>query len=324
MAQDPYAVLGVDKNATDAEIKKKYLQNAKENQPDQNPGDAAAEARFKEASQANAILGDPDTRARFDRGEIDASGQERPEPQFYRPHAEGSAGTKYHRYETFDDLGDLGSVFEDLFRAEGRGARAGARAGAHAGAHAGAPEGGPFGFGQHGRGHDVRYRLDVDFLDAAHGVSKRVSMPDGRTLDIAIPKGIQNGQTLRLKGQGMPGDGGDGSQSGDAFVTVSVQPHAFFHRDGDDIRVSVPISLREAVLGAKVKVPTIDGPVTLTVPENASTGDVLRLKGRGIRSGNQLVTLEIMAPKDGDAELQQFLRDHPDTGEGVSRAHLGV
>jgi DnaJ-class molecular chaperone len=297
MALDPYEILGVAKDASQDEIKRKYREIAKKNHPDLNPGDAGAEARFKEASQAYDILGDAEKRGKFDRGEIDASGQARPEQQFYRQYAEADPSGKYHRYESFSDMGDLGGVFDDLFG--GRRQRGGA-----------AGAGGEFRM----RGGDVRYQMTVDFMEAANGARRRVAMPDGRSLDIAIPKGLKDGQTLRLKGQGQPGIGG--GPAGDALVTISVEPHKFFERRGDDIHVTLPVTLHEAVLGAKVKVPTIGGAVALTIPENANTGDVLRLKGRGVApasgpAGDQYVTLKLVLPEQPEEKLKTFLRDNP-------------
>lgn len=304
MATDPYEVLGVARDAPEEDIKKAYRKIAKENHPDLNPGDAAAEARFKEASQAWDILRNAETRARYDRGEIDAAGQERPEAHFYRPHAEAEGGGKYHRYETFGDFADagggMGGVFDDLF---GAGARR---------------RGG--GFERGGQdipwpGADIRYSMEVGFLEAARGGKKRVTMPDGRTLDISIPQGVRDGQVIRLRGQGGKGSGG--GPDGDALVTIAVEPHPQFTRSGNDIEITVPVTLREAVLGAKIRVPTIEGPVTLTVPEGSTTGDVLRLKGRGIKpagkaaAGNQLVRLEIQLPESPDPALRAFLEDQP-------------
>ena len=192
---------------------------------------------------------------------------------------------------TFDDLGD---IFSDLFGAR----RAGARS--------------------HPRGQDSRYRLDVDFIDAATGATKRVTMSDGRTLDIAIPAGVEDGQTLRLRGQGERGPGG----AGDVYVEVKVKPHAIFERKGDDIHIEAPVSLKEAVLGGKIIVPTVSGDVSVSVPKNSSSGAVLRLRGRGMPKGksgapgDQYVKLKIMLPEGGDAELEEFVRrwkgaDHP-------------
>lgn len=297
MALDPYKLLGVSKDASQDEIKRKYREIAKKNHPDLNPGDAAAETRFKEANQAYDILGDAEKRAKFDRGEIDATGQERPEQQYYRQYAESDPSGKYHRRSSYSDMEGLGGVFDDLF-----GGRRGRRTSG--------------GGNIRMRGADARYQLTVGFMEAVNGAKRRVTMPDGRTLDINIPKGFKDGQTLRLKGQGQPGVGG--GSAGDALVTVTVGPHPYFERRGDDIHVTLPITVHEAVLGAKVKVPTIGGAVTLTIPENANSGDVLRLKGRGVtpasgQAGDQYVSLKIVLPDQADDALKTFLREHPNT-----------
>ena len=309
MARDPYEVLGVGKAASPDEIKRAYREIAKKSHPDLNPGDAAADHRFKEASQAYAIVGDQEKRTKFDSGEIDATGQERPEEHYYRPHAESAAGGKYRQYEGSGNFEDLGSIFEEMFADAGT-RRAGAGYGDHA--HAGSYD--------RRRGADLRYHLDVEFLVAARGEKRRVSMPGGRVLDITIPKGVKDGQTLRLKRHGLPG--GDKGEPGDALVTISVRPHDFFERRGDDIHLTLPVTLREAVLGAKVKVPTIDGSVFLSIPENSNSCDILRLKGRGVGKGNQLVTLKVALPERPDETLRQFLRDHPEVAADNPRESM--
>lgn len=288
MSDDPYAVLGVAKSATHEEIRKAYKRIAKESHPDLNPGDPDAAARFKAAAAAHDLLKDPETRRRFDAGEIDASGQERPERRFYREYAEGPEAT-YHTDRGYQDFGAFSDVFSDLFGRRGQGA-------------------GPQGV--HARGHDRHYTLEIDFLEAARGATRRITMPGGDILDVKIPRGLSDGQTIRLRGKGAAGLG-DGP-AGDALVTVAVAGHPYFRRDGDDILVELPVSLDEAVLGAKVEVPTIDGKVALTVPKGASSGRVLRLRGRGVkrgeRQGDQLVTLRIVLPPEVDPDLEEFLR----------------
>jgi DnaJ-class molecular chaperone len=288
MSDDPYAALGVAKTATQDEIKKAYKKIARESHPDLNPGDPKAEARFKAASTAYDLLKDPEQRGRFDRGEIDASGQERPERRFYREYAEGPEAT-YHTSRGFEDFGGFSDVFSDLF---------GQRAG------------GGRGEGIRMRGPDRHYTLDVGFLEAARGATRRITMPGGQVLDVKIPEGLADGQTIRLRGKG--GEGLGGGPAGDALVTVTVEAHPFFRREGDDILAEVPISLDEAVLGARVEVPTIDGRVAVTVPKGASSGQVLRLRGKGVKRGgkrgDQLVTLKIVAPREIDSELEAFFR----------------
>lgn len=294
MSADPYADLGVAKTASAEEIKKAYKRIARESHPDLNPGDTTAADRFKAAAGAYDLLKDPEQRARFDRGEIDATGQETPERRYYREYAD-SGGTSYHTGRGYEDFEDLGDVFSDLF---GRQAR---RSGQGAG-------GGGRTFSV--RGADDRYMLDVGFLEAAKGATRRITLPGGGTLDVKIPEGLADGQTIRLRGKGSPGLGDGGP--GDALVTVSVGEHPLFRRDGADILLDLPISLDEAVLGGKVEAPTIDGKVALTIPKGASSGRVLRLRGRGVKRGSargdQLVTLKIVAPKEVDAELEQFMQ----------------
>ncbi len=289
MSDDPYAALGVAKTATQDAIRKAYKKIARESHPDLNPGDPKAEAKFKAAASAYDLLKDADKRARFDRGEIDASGQERPERKFYREYAEGPEAT-YHTRRGYEDFGDLSDVFADLFGQRGRG---GART-----------------EGMQMRGADRHYTLEVGFLEAAQGATRRITLPDGQVLDVKIPQGLADGQTIRLRGKG--GEGIGGGPAGDALVTVGVAEHAFFRRDGDDILVELPVTLDEAVLGGKVEVPTISGRVALTVPKGATSGQVLRLRGKGIRRGDrrgdQLVTLKLVAPPRIDAELEAFFR----------------
>jgi DnaJ-class molecular chaperone len=292
MSDDPYEALGVARTATAAEIRKAYKKIAKESHPDLNPGDPKAAERFKAASVAHDLLKDAEKRGRFDRGEIDASGQERPERRFYREYAEGPEAT-YHTSRGFEDFGDYSDVFADLFGRRGGG--------------------GGGGRGREGmqmRGQDAHYTLEVGFLEAAGGATRRITLPNGDVLDVRIPEGLADGQTIRLRGKGSPGLGG--GPAGDALVTVGVAAHPFFRREGDDILVELPISLDEAVLGGKVEVPTVGGRVALTVPKGASSGRVLRLRGKGVRRGgkhgDQLVTLRIVAPPTIDGELEEFMK----------------
>lgn len=289
MSDDPYKVLGVAKGATDDEIQKAYRALAKKFHPDLNPGDKKAEDRFKDVSAAHDILGDPDKRGKFDRGEIDAAGQER-QHGFYREYADAGDGQSYHSTAGFEDLGD---IFSDLF---GRG-----------------PQGRAGGPDVRMRGGDVRYKMDVAFLDSLNGAKKRVTMPDGKTLDITVTPGVRDGQMLRLKGQGLPGFGG--AEAGDALIEVHVTPHRYFRRDGADIRLDLPVTVAEAVLGAKVDVPTPDGKVSMTIPAGSNTGTTLRLKGKGApkgkdqENGDQFVTLKVVLPDAPDEDLEDFLRD---------------
>ena len=285
---DPYQTLGVEKTASEGDIRKAYKKLAKKHHPDLNPGDKEAENRFKDISAAYALLNDPEKRRAFDAGEIDESGQPKPERRFYRDYADAGAGSRYERAE---DLGDLGDLFGDLFGQRSRGG-----------------EGARTQFRM--RGADVNYTLPIDFLEAVNGDKKRVDMPDGKTLDISIPVGVRDEQVIRLKGQGMPGIGG--GPSGDALITVSVRPHPVFRRDGNDIKSVVPITLNEALNGGSVQVDTITGPVSLKIPKHSNTGRVLRLRGKGVQShpkGDHLVELQVMMPPHPDAALETFVAD---------------
>jgi DnaJ-class molecular chaperone len=293
MADDLYSVLGVSKSASAEDIAKAYRKLAKKLHPDLNPGDKAAEEKFKQITAAYDILGDADKRRRFDLGEIDASGQERPQQRYYREYAGGEDGARYRSTAGFEDLGGFSDLFGDLFGRGGGGA------------------------GMRGerftmRGQDAQYRLEIDFLEAVNGSKKRITLPDGGTLDVTIPAGVTEGQVMRLKGKGMPGMGG--GPTGDALVEILVRPHPVFQRDGDNILVEVPISFDEAVLGGKVEVPTITGNVFATVPPNSNTGKTLRLKGRGIKGkggkhGDELVRLVVVMPERADDELKAFAEE---------------
>jgi DnaJ-class molecular chaperone len=282
-AQTPYEVLGVKPNASADEIRKVYRKLAKQFHPDLNPGKPEAEARFKSIAAAYDLLSDPEKRTRYDRGEIDESGAERPRYS-YRSYAEGPGGGKY-RPEGEIDLGDL----EDLFATfgSGRGGREGLKL----------------------RGADRHYALGVDFVEAATGAKKRLSLAADEWLDVTIPAGLEDGQVLRLRGKGGPGLGG--GPPGDALIEVHVTPHALFRRHGNDIEIELPVSLAEAVLGARVTVPTVTGPVTMTIPKGSDTGAKLRLRGKGIqkkgREGDQYVTLRVVIGSSGDGELAKFV-----------------
>lgn len=290
---DPYSVLGVPRTASEDDIRKAFRQLAKKHHPDLNPGDKAAEAKFKEISQANDLLSDPEKRRRFDAGEIDATGQEVPPRGFYRDQA-GGFGGKYERAGAHESFVDMGGVFSEMF---------GERRGFGSGGH------GAGGFDMSGM--PVTYSLRVPFLVAARGGKQRVDLPDGKTLDIDIPEGTTDGQTLRLKGQGMPGS--QGRPAGDAYVEIRVEPHAFFQTRDNDVHIDLPVTLTEAVLGGKVRVPTVGGPVMLNVPAGSNTGTSLRLKGRGLldrrsgQRGDQYVKLKVVLPEQPDEKLKEFL-----------------
>lgn len=285
--KDPYQTLGVARGASADDIKKAYRKLAKKLHPDLNPGNKKIEQEFKEVSAAYDLLSDPEKRARFDRGEIDASGAERPGRGFYRSYAESGQGAKYRSA----DSSFAEDIFSDLF-----GGAFGDRARSRGGARLNI------------RGADVSYATTASFLEAALGTKKRLILTDGKTLDITIPPGTEDGQTLRLKGQGMPGMGGP---PGDAFIEVKVEPHPFFTREGNDIHLELPVTLPEAVLGASVTVPTIDGKVSLKIPPGSNTGKTLRLRGKGVRKGasrgDQYVKLKVVLPDTPDAELTEFV-----------------
>jgi DnaJ-class molecular chaperone len=288
--QTPYEVLGVKRDASADEIRKVYRKLAKEFHPDLNPGKPEAEARFKAVTAAYDILSDTEKRARYDRGEIDETGAERPRYS-YRPHAEGAQGWKYGPQGEMnpEDLEDLFAMF-----GRGRGARGTA--------------GGGFAM----PGPDRQFALTIDFVEAATGGRKRIALSPDEWLDVTIPAGIEQDQVLRLKGKGAPGFGG--GPPGDALIEVHVAPHPLFRREGDNINVDLPVSLAEAVLGARVPVPTVGGPVTMTIPKGSDTGTRLRLRGRGIHrrghtAGDQYVTLKVVIGASGDPELAQFLEE---------------
>ncbi len=309
MPNDPYDALGLTKDATAADIKKAYRKLARTSHPDLHPDDTGAEARFKAISAAYDILKDPETRARFDAGEIDGRGAERPQRQYYRDFAEGPDNT-YQQNRGFGQNADPEDIFAEILRNRAR--------------TSGGDRFGERGFSA--PGPDARYTLEVPFLDAVRGSETRITLPDGHTLAVKIPQGTEDGQTLRLRGKGAPGYGG--GPSGDALITVLVRPHAVFSRDGDDILVTLPITIDEAVLGGKVTAPTIDGAVGLTIPPGASSGRVLRLRGRGVArtgqkaKGDQKVELKIVAPPDPDAGLRDFLTEWRKTHAFDPRAEL--
>jgi DnaJ-class molecular chaperone len=285
LAADPHQTLGVKKDASQDEIQKAYRALAKKLHPDLNPGNKQAEEQFKEVAAAYDLLGDPEKRARFDRGEIDASGAERPQHRYYRDFADGDAANPYASDAGFADFAGSEDILSEIF---GRQGRENIRI----------------------RGSDAHYRLALDFLDAVNGGKQQLALPEGSVLDVTIPPGTRDGQILRLRGKGRPGIGG--GPPGDALIEIEVRPHRIFTRKGDDIHVELPISLREAVLGAKVEVPTPSGAVNMTIPKCANTGAVLRLKGKGAprtdgSHGDEYVTLKIVLPDNPDLELEKFI-----------------
>ena len=290
---DPYKTLGVAQGASADEIKKAYRKLAKKLHPDVNPGNKKVETQFKEATAAYDLLSDAEKRRKFDAGEIDDQGNPRGFSGWGNAAGRGGAGAGARRGPRAADVGIDDSFADDLFRdffnfGRGGGQRTGVKM----------------------RGADVTYKAEVAFLEAARGAKKRLTLSDGKTLDITIPPGTMDGQSLRLKGQGLPGQGG--APNGDAYVEIGVAPHAYFEREGSDILLECPISLGEAVLGGQITVPTIDGNVSLKVPKGSNTGTQLRLKGKGVpdpkgQRGDQYVRFVVVLPRQMDSELEQSI-----------------
>ena len=308
MTVDPYETLGLTRSATADDIKKAYRKLVRTSHPDLHPDDAGAEARFKAIATAYDLLKDPVTRARFDAGEIDGAGAERPQRQYYRDFAD-AGDNPYQQRRGFERNVDPADIFAEILRQRTR-------------------QGGDD-FNRRGfsaPGPDFRYALEVPFLDAVRGGEMRLTLPEGGSVAVKIPEGAHDGQTLRLRGKGGPGLG-DGAP-GDALITLSVRPHPVFRREGDDILLTLPITIDEAILGAKVTAPTVKGPVTLTIPKGASSGRVLRLRGRGVShpggktAGDQLVELNNVTPPEIDETLRDFLTEWRKTHSHDPRVDL--
>lgn len=290
MAEDPYKILGVAKDASSEDIRKAYRKLAKQHHPDLNPGNKTAEDKFKAISGANDLLSDPEKRARYDRGEIDETGAEKAPPRGYRHYADAEPGFRYAYSGGGQDF--EGEGFEDIFSTIFQNQRGGGTRPA--------------------RGRDAHYALTADFLDAVNGASKRLTLPDGQVLDVKIPAGTENGDVLRLRGRGQPGR--NNGPAGDALIEISVAPHRFFTREGQDIRLTLPVTIQEAVLGGKVTVPTPGGHVAMTLKPHSDSGAELRLKGRGVPAhgkhpaGDLYVRLQVMIGPV-DEQLENFLRE---------------
>ncbi|MES3056852.1 DnaJ domain-containing protein [Sphingomonas faeni] len=310
---DPYKTLGVARDATEADIKKAYRKLAKELHPDRNKDNPKASERFSTVTNAYDLLNDKDKRARFDRGEIDGDGN--PASPFGfggggggRPQPGG--GFRSEGYESGPGAPDMSDIFEGLFGGAQRGGGGGFSGG--------------FGRRPQPKGENVAYRLQVPFVEAATLEPQRVTLSDGKTLDLKLPAGVETGTQMKLAGKGEQGPGG----AGDAILTIEVQPHKFFTRDGDDVRLDLPITLAEAVLGGSVKAPTVDKPVMLTIPKGTTSGKTLRLKGKGFHKkggtrGDQLVTLMIDIPAS-DAALTAFVESWDGREAGNPRGSMGV
>ena len=306
---DPYSILGVPRGASEKDIKSAYRKLAKELHPDRNSDNPKATERFSEVTRAYDLLSDKDKRARFDRGEIDIDGN----PAGFGFGGGGAGGgfggrdQRGFRADGFEGMNegiDLGDIFDGLFGGRGGMGGGGARRGP-------AP-----------KGANVQYKLGVSLTDAAILATQRITLSDGKTIDLKLPAGVEDGTQMRLAGKGEPGPGGNG----DAIVVIHLQPHSYFRREGDNLRLDLPISLDEAVHGAKVKVPTPEGAVMLTVAPGSSSGKTLRLGGKGFtrkdgNRGDQLVTLEVQLP-EGDADLVKRLEGWRDSRN--LRARLGV
>lgn len=291
MSKNPYDILNIDKTASDAEIKAAYRKLAKKHHPDLNPDNKNDDGKFKEISAAYDLLKDTEKRAAFDRGEIDAQGQPQGgaggDRQYYRDYAGGPGSQRYSSSSGNINHEDLESIFGSMFGGRTSGA----------------------GFEDMFRQQqsaDVHYRFDIDFMEAALGAKKQVTMPDGKSLKITIPEGVKDGQKLRLKGKGqkLP----DGRQ-GDAYIEVHAKPHKVFTRKGNDIYTHIPIGIHEAVLGSTIDVETVHGPVKVKIPKGTDSGKSFRLKGKGIKSGHHYVDVKIVMPDEIDENLEKTMKD---------------
>jgi DnaJ-class molecular chaperone len=312
--RDPYEILGVQKNASPAAVKSAFRRLAKKLHPDANKQDTKAATKFAELNAAYEIVGDADKRKAFDRGEIDAEGK--PRFQGFGPGGGRGPGGfgQDSNFESFTwgsdgfqrgggrgaggGRGGIDDILKEMFGGAAGTAGAGRR-----------PQFEPEEFGAAAPGRDVTGAVTITLPEVATGASRRVYLPTGREIEVKIPAGLADGQTIRLKGQGLPGPAG---AAGDALITVSIAPHPLFERDGANLRLELPVTLYEAVLGGKVRVPTLDGAVELAIPPGSSSGRTLRVKGKGLPSkdgaGDLYATVRIVLPEGGDAELEELMR----------------
>jgi DnaJ-class molecular chaperone len=318
--RDPYEVLGVPRGASAAAIKSAYRKLAKKHHPDNNNNDPKAAARFSEINSANEIIGDEDKRKQFDRGEIDAEGK----PRFQgfpggdpRGRAGGPGGFESYSFRTGGGPGGAGGAgFEDILNSMFGGAARGGR-----------PGGGrtfEFETGGIGLDLDLNVAMTVSLEESVKGGEKRVRLPTGKELSVKIPAGVTAGQQIRLKGQG---ETAPGHPPGDLLITVSIAPHAFFKVDGSDLRLDLPVALYEAVLGGKVRVPTLGSAVELSIPKNTSSGRIFRLKGKGLPkpggTGDLFVTTRIILPDGNDSELEALMQKWRDGHPYNPRSDFG-
>lgn len=300
--KDPYQILSVSKSASADDIKRSYRKLAKKYHPDLNPNNNQIEQKFKDISQAYALLSDKEKRRLFDNGEIDFDGNQRFSNPFYKRKSTHSQANHPFGKANFNQDFDPKSIFDDLFQDS-----------FHSTSSHPQPE----------KGEDVKTKITIDFLEAVNGIKKNLRFPHGKSLEITIPSGVDDGQVLRLKGQGKIGRWG--GKNGDAFITIHVRPHNVFKKDHNNIYYTAPITLTEAILGGKITVPTIHGDVKISLPPYSNSGKSLRLKGKGIKSkekaGDQYVKLEIHLPDSPSPELEEFIKKwskkHPYQTEGA-------